>query len=30
MADRVLTLSDGRIVGVRANERRAAVRSLAW
>jgi putative ABC transport system ATP-binding protein len=30
MADRVLTLSDGRIVGVRVNERRAAVRSLAW
>ena len=30
MADRVLTLSDGRITGVRANSERAAVRSLAW
>ncbi|MBM3866305.1 MAG: ABC transporter ATP-binding protein [Verrucomicrobia bacterium] len=30
MADRVLTLSDGRITGVRANPERAAVRSLAW
>ena len=30
MADRVLTLSDGRITGVRSNPERAAVRSLAW
>jgi putative ABC transport system ATP-binding protein len=30
MADRVLTLSDGRIVNVRANATRAAVSSLAW
>ena len=30
MADRVFTLSDGRIVNVRANPRRAAVASLAW
>jgi putative ABC transport system ATP-binding protein len=30
MADRVFTLSDGRIVSVRANPTRAAVGSLAW
>jgi putative ABC transport system ATP-binding protein len=30
MADRVFTLSDGRIVHVRENSRRGAVRSLAW
>jgi putative ABC transport system ATP-binding protein len=30
MADRVFTLSDGRIVNVRANPRRASVGSLAW
>jgi putative ABC transport system ATP-binding protein len=30
MADRVFTLSDGRIVNVRANARRASVGSLAW
>ena len=30
MADRVFTLSDGRIVNVRENQQRAPVRSLAW
>ncbi|HEY1109094.1 MAG TPA: ABC transporter ATP-binding protein [Opitutaceae bacterium] len=30
MADRVFTLSDGRIVNVRENKQRAPVRSLAW
>lgn len=30
MADRVFTLSDGRIVGVRENAHRAAVQTLAW
>jgi putative ABC transport system ATP-binding protein len=30
MADRVFTLSDGRVVNVRANARRASVGSLAW
>jgi putative ABC transport system ATP-binding protein len=30
MADRVFTLSDGRIVNVRENSQRAPVRSLAW
>jgi len=30
MADRVFTLSDGRVVNVRANARRAPVGSLAW
>ena len=30
MADRVFTLSDGRIVNVRENRRRAPVRTLAW
>ncbi len=30
MADRVFTLSDGRIVNVRRNAQRAPVRSLAW
>lgn len=30
MADRVFTLSDGRIVNVRANAQRAAVGTLAW
>lgn len=30
MADRVFTLSDGRIVSVRENQQRAPVRSLAW
>ena len=30
MADRVFTLSDGRIVTVRENARRGAVRDLAW
>jgi putative ABC transport system ATP-binding protein len=30
MAGRVLTLSDGRIVGVKENQKRAAVASLAW
>jgi putative ABC transport system ATP-binding protein len=30
MADRVFTLSDGRIVHTRENARRASIRSLAW
>ena len=30
MADRVFTLSDGRIVNVRTNARRGLVRDLAW
>lgn len=30
MADRVFTLSDGRLVNERTNSRRGAVRSLAW
>ena len=30
MADRVFTLSDGRIVNVRENTQRGLVRSLAW
>ena len=30
MADRVFTLSDGRIVNTRENRQRAAVRTLAW
>lgn len=30
MADRVFTLSDGRIVNVRENQQRGLVRSLAW
>ena len=30
MADRVFTLSDGRIVNVRTNAQRGSVRSLAW
>jgi putative ABC transport system ATP-binding protein len=30
MADRVFTLSDGRIVNMRENQHRAAVRTLAW
>lgn len=30
MAARVFTLSDGRLVGVRENQQRATVRSLAW
>lgn len=30
MADRVFTLSDGRIVNIRENKTRAAVRTLAW
>ena len=30
MADRVFTLSDGRIVNVRVNQQRGAVRALAW
>ena len=30
MADRVFTLSDGRIVNVRENTHRGLVRSLAW
>jgi putative ABC transport system ATP-binding protein len=30
MADRVFTLSDGRIVSVRENQQRGAVRALAW
>ena len=30
MADRVFTLSDGRLVNVRANAQRGLVRSLAW
>ena len=30
MADRVFTLSDGRVVNVRTNARRASVGSLAW
>jgi putative ABC transport system ATP-binding protein len=30
MADRVFTLSDGRIVAVRENKVRGAVRDLAW
>jgi putative ABC transport system ATP-binding protein len=30
MADRVFTLSDGRIVNIRENQQRAAVRTLAW
>jgi len=30
MADRVLTLSDGRIIHERRNAQRAAVSSLAW
>lgn len=30
MADRVFTLSDGRLVNVRENKQRAPVRSLAW
>ncbi len=30
MADRVFTLSDGRLVHVHANPRRASVRTLAW
>ena len=30
MADRIFTLSDGRIVNVRANARRAAARELKW
>jgi putative ABC transport system ATP-binding protein len=30
MADRVFTLSDGRIVNVRVNQQRGSVRALAW
>jgi putative ABC transport system ATP-binding protein len=30
MADRVFTLSDGRIVNRRENQQRAAIRTLAW
>jgi len=30
MADRVLTLSDGRLVGTQRNQRRASVRELQW
>ena len=30
MADRVFTLSDGRVVNIRENRHRAAVRTLAW
>jgi putative ABC transport system ATP-binding protein len=30
MADRVFTLSDGRIVNIRQNARRGMVRDLAW
>jgi hypothetical protein len=30
MADRVFTLSDGRLVNERTNARRGSVRDLAW
>jgi hypothetical protein len=30
MADRVFTLSDGRLVNVRENHHRGSVRDLAW
>jgi putative ABC transport system ATP-binding protein len=30
MADRVVSLSDGRIAGERRNERKAAARELSW